>query len=237
MEQRAEFTGIREFGGTSITNPSSENPTSEQDPEPDITPSQDEMERERLQAKAEQLQDEIQQLRQELREKEEEFYEVKRKLGITPYTEFKQSVANSWEFLGNKLKGMQETQTYRKIDDKLTGLKSRVEESSAYQKTVSTLSDGSKRASTAISSAGTKIKENETVKSIGEKTSTALKRTGTKISSAASSFKEKVWTSVDHGDNQTEPSDDGTNAASDQPPAERVDPDDPTKSHSEWQPL
>ena len=47
---------------------------------------------------------------------------------------------------------------YRKVDEKLTGWKSRVEESAAYQKTVTTLSDGSKKATGALSSAGTKIK-------------------------------------------------------------------------------
>jgi hypothetical protein len=47
---------------------------------------------------------------------------------------------------------------YRKVDEKLTGWKSRVEESPAYQKTVTTLSDGSKKASGAISNAGTRIK-------------------------------------------------------------------------------
>ena len=44
------------------------------------------------------------------------------------------------------------------MNDKLTEWKSRVEESTAYQKTVTTLSDGSKKASGAIASAGTKIK-------------------------------------------------------------------------------
>jgi hypothetical protein len=93
------------------------------------------------------------------------------------------------------------------VDEKLTGLKARVEESSAYQKTVTTLSDGSKKASGAIASAGTKIKENEKVKAIGEKTSNALKRTGTAIketgSKATSALREKIRPSVDHGDGET----------------------------------
>jgi hypothetical protein len=75
------------------------------------------------------------------------------------------------------------------VDEKLTGLKARVEESSAYQKTVTTLSDGSKKASGAISTAGTRIKENEKVKAIGEKTSTAFRKTGTAIRERASTLR------------------------------------------------
>lgn len=195
-----------EFGGTnvtSVTNPSAV--TAEEKLE--VSPTEDELEKERLVARAEQLQCDIETLRSELRSKEAELGEVKRALGITPYVEFKQSLSHGWEVLGSKVKGLQETDRYRKMDEKLTGWKSRVEESSAYQKTVTTLSEGSKKASGAISSAGTKIKENEKVKAIGEKTSTALKKTGTVIkekgNKAATTLKEKMRPSVDHGDGET----------------------------------
>ena len=58
-----------------------------------------------------QLQDEIQQLRQQLQEKEEELAEVKRQLGITAFTEFKQSMAHGLKVVEQKLKGVQETET------------------------------------------------------------------------------------------------------------------------------
>lgn len=206
MTEHSEYTPLPgEFGGTSVTNPSAVG-TDDDDgvgEDIDLDPTQDEMERERLVARAEQLQEDIEKLRAELRSKEVEFANVKRALGITPYVEFKQSISHGWEVLGNKWKGLQESEGYRKVDEKLTGWKSRVEESAAYQKTVTTLSDGSKKATGALSSAGTKIKENEKVKAIGEKTSNALKRTGTAIkekgSKAASTLRERMKPSVDHG--------------------------------------
>lgn len=58
-----------------------------------------------------QLQDDILRLHNELVEKEMELNEVKKQLGITPFTEFKQSVANSFKVVGNKWKEVQETET------------------------------------------------------------------------------------------------------------------------------
>jgi hypothetical protein len=205
---------VAQFGGTykepqsstSLTNASALGHQEEGEGErnEEIDPTQDEMERERLMAKAEQLQDDIEKLRAELRSKEVEMAEVKRALGITPYVEFKQSVSHGLEVVGSKFRGLQDTQGYRKVDEKLTGWKSRVEESPAYQKTVTTLSDGSKKASGAISNAGTRIKENEKVKAIGEKTSTAFKKTGTVIKERASTLREKMRPSTDHGDGETQ---------------------------------
>ena len=57
-----------------------------------------------------QLQEDIEKLRGELRSKEAEMAEVKRALGITPYVEFKQSITHGWEVLGNKLKGLQDSE-------------------------------------------------------------------------------------------------------------------------------
>ena len=52
----------------------------------------------------------MERLRAELRSKEVEMAEVKRALGITPYVEFKQSLSHGWDVLGNKLKGLQESE-------------------------------------------------------------------------------------------------------------------------------
>lgn len=131
---------------------------------------QDEMERERLVARAEQLQDDITQLRRELHEKELELAEVKKELGITPFTEFKQSVSHGFKVMGDKWREVQDSET--------------------YQKTKASLSEGSKKASDALSSAGTRIKESETVKKIG---------------SAASSLKTRVMASFDADSDSNKP--------------------------------
>ena len=58
-----------------------------------------------------QLQDEIQQLRQKLHEKEEELAEIKKQLGITAFTEFKQSMAHGLKVVEQKFKDVQESET------------------------------------------------------------------------------------------------------------------------------
>ena len=57
-----------------------------------------------------QLQDDIDKLRAELRQKEVDMADVKRALGITPYVELKQSLSHGWDVMGNKLRGIQDTQ-------------------------------------------------------------------------------------------------------------------------------
>ena len=58
-----------------------------------------------------QLQDEIENLKAQLQQKETELAEVKDALGITAFTEFKQSIAHSWKVVGDKFKEVQETET------------------------------------------------------------------------------------------------------------------------------
>ena len=58
-----------------------------------------------------QLQDEIQQIRQKLYEKEEELAEIRKQLGITAFTEFKQSMAHGLKVVEKKFKDMQESET------------------------------------------------------------------------------------------------------------------------------
>ena len=50
-------------------------------------------------------------MRQKLQEKEEELAEIKKQLGITAFTEFKQSMAYGLKVVGDKFKGVQETET------------------------------------------------------------------------------------------------------------------------------
>ena len=57
------------------------------------------------------LQDDVARLSNMLMEKEAELAAVKRKLGITPYVEFKQSMSQGWKVVGDKWKEVQETET------------------------------------------------------------------------------------------------------------------------------
>lgn len=58
-----------------------------------------------------QLQDEIESLRAELLDKENELAGVKEALGITAFTEFKESISNSFKVVGDKIKEVQDTET------------------------------------------------------------------------------------------------------------------------------
>lgn len=46
-----------------------------------------------------------------MEEKERELLEIKKELGITAFTEFKQSLSDGWKVMGNKWKDVQETET------------------------------------------------------------------------------------------------------------------------------
>lgn len=58
-----------------------------------------------------QLQDEIVKLHDQLVEKEAELADIKKELGITAFSEFKQSMAQGWKVMGDKWKEVQETET------------------------------------------------------------------------------------------------------------------------------
>jgi uncharacterized protein YukE len=155
-----------------------------------LEPTEEELERERLLARAEQLSDEIDQLRKQIRNKEEELYEVKQLLGITTFTELRDGMYNGMKAVGNKWKELTETETFRKIDSTIVGWRTKLEESDRYQKTKDSLNQGGKKASTAISSAATSIKENEKLKTFGTKTSEAFQNAGTAIKSKGTAIKE-----------------------------------------------
>lgn len=59
-----------------------------------------------------QLQDEIESLRAQLLDKENELAGVKEALGITAFTEFKESISNSFKVVGDKIKEVQDTETW-----------------------------------------------------------------------------------------------------------------------------
>ena len=53
---------------------------------------------------------EIAELSDQLQRKYDELASVKKELGITPFTEFRDSVATGMKVIGNKFKGIQESE-------------------------------------------------------------------------------------------------------------------------------
>lgn len=107
-----------------------------------------EAETEELKTELTKVEDEIATLRQVLFAKERHASEIKRKLGLTPFTELKQNLSKSWQD---------------------------VQASNAYKKTQATLSTAGTKTSSAISSVGSvlsrtlgEIKESPTFKSFEE---------------------------------------------------------------------
>ncbi|XP_065898262.1 tumor protein D54-like [Dysidea avara] len=178
-------------------------PLSPTSPEDDIQlePTEEEMRTEELKERMRQLQVEIGDLYEQLQRKDNELSEVKKELGITPFTEFKESIATGMRVIGNKWKEIQETGAYRKTNEKLTGWKDKLESSERYQKTKGTLNEVGSKTSTAISKAGSsissttssayhKVKENERIQNMGS----AIRSTSIKL-------KDRVMgTSIDKGD-------------------------------------
>jgi glutamine synthetase adenylyltransferase len=150
-------------------------PAEAQDKEED-TPrelTEEEIKKQELGEKMTKLQNEILELKLKLQEKEKELAEVKEQLGITAYTEFKDSLSHGWKVLGDKWGEVKESERYKKADSTVTGWKQKIEGSEKYQKTKDTLSDWGGKASDAVKKTGTAIKENETVQSIGQRMRTA----------------------------------------------------------------
>ena len=57
-----------------------------------------------------QLHEEIRALKQQLMDKEKELATVKSEMGVTAYTEFKESLAYGWKVMGDKWKELQESE-------------------------------------------------------------------------------------------------------------------------------
>lgn len=144
--------------------------------DPQLEPTEEELKQARLKEKALKLEEEIRALKQQVLEKEKELGDVKAEMGVTAYTEFKESLAYGWKVVGDKWKELQESEKIRKADETVTGWKQKIGESERYQKTKETLSGWGGKASTAMYKAGTAIKENETIQNIGTRVKTASTR-------------------------------------------------------------
>lgn len=188
---------------TSATNNATE--TSASDDEILLEPTEEEIKREQLKERMKELQVEIAELSDQLQRKYDELNSVKKELGITPFTEFKDSVATGMKVIGSKLKEIQESEPYRKTNEKLTSWKDKLESSEKYQKTKETLNAAGNKTSAMLSKAGTsisnttssayhKVKENEHIQSMGST-----------IRSTSIKLKDRVMGStVDKGDEATD---------------------------------
>ncbi|XP_078092715.1 tpd52 like 2b isoform X4 [Mustelus asterias] len=127
-----------------------------------------EAETEELKSELTKVEDEIATLRQVLVAKERHAAEIKRKLGLTPFTELKQNLSKSWQ-------DVQASNAYKGASEKVEDLNKTITQSEVYKKTQATLSTAGNKTTSAISSVGSalsrtlgEIKESPTFKSFEE---------------------------------------------------------------------
>ncbi|XP_043566374.1 tpd52 like 2b isoform X5 [Chiloscyllium plagiosum] len=127
-----------------------------------------EAETEELRSELAKVEDEIATLRQVLVAKEKHASDIKRKLGLTPFTELKQNLSKSWQ-------DVQASNAYKGASEKVEDLNKTITQSEVYKKTQATLSTAGSKTSSAISSVGSalsktlgEIKESPTFKSFEE---------------------------------------------------------------------
>ncbi|XP_064597698.1 tumor protein D54-like isoform X3 [Liolophura sinensis] len=96
------------------------------------------------------VEEEIVTLRQVLTAKVRESAELKRKLGITPFQEFKHDMQSG-------INTIKESNTYQKTNEKLLQLNEKITQTSAYQKTSAVVKTASEKTSSALSTIGTSV--------------------------------------------------------------------------------
>ncbi|XP_041953196.1 tpd52 like 2b isoform X1 [Alosa pseudoharengus] len=111
-----------------------------------LPPSLTEEEAEELRTELTKVEEEINTLRQVLSAKEKHATELKRKLGLSPLTEFKQNLTKGWQDVQTSNAYLSATST---LDD--------IAQSEAYKKTQETLSQAGQKTSLAFSTMGTAI--------------------------------------------------------------------------------
>ncbi|XP_026055329.1 tumor protein D54-like isoform X1 [Carassius auratus] len=111
-----------------------------------LPPGLTEEEAEELRLELTKVEEEIQTLRQVLSAKEHHASELKRKLGLSPLTEFKQNITKSWQ-------DVQTSNAYLSASATLDDIAS----SEVYKKTQETLSQAGQKTSAALSTVGTAI--------------------------------------------------------------------------------
>ncbi|XP_043566369.1 tpd52 like 2b isoform X1 [Chiloscyllium plagiosum] len=109
-----------------------------------------EAETEELRSELAKVEDEIATLRQVLVAKEKHASDIKRKLGLTPFTELKQNLSKSWQ-------DVQASNAYKGASEKVEDLNKTITQSEVYKKTQATLSTAGSKTSSAISSVGSAL--------------------------------------------------------------------------------
>ncbi|XP_039508263.1 tpd52 like 2b isoform X6 [Pimephales promelas] len=132
-----------------------------------LPPGLTEEEAEELRLELTKVEEEIHTLRQVLSAKERHSAELKRKLGLSPLSEFKQNITKSWQ-------DVQTSNAYVKMSEKLGQWNNKVTGCDVYVSASSTLDD--------ITSSEVYKKTQETLSQAGQKTSAALSTVGTAIS-------------------------------------------------------
>ncbi|XP_074498792.1 tpd52 like 2b isoform X2 [Sebastes fasciatus] len=132
-----------------------------------LPPGLTEEEAEELRTELTKVEEEINTLRQVLSAKERHATELKRKLGLSPLTEFRQNITKSWQ-------DVQTSNAYARTSEKLGEWNERVASLELYLSASATLDD--------IAHSEAYKKTQETLSVAGQKTSAALTTVGTVIS-------------------------------------------------------
>ncbi|XP_041953194.1 tpd52 like 2b isoform X2 [Alosa alosa] len=132
-----------------------------------LPPSLTEEEAEELRTELTKVEEEINTLRQVLSAKEKHATELKRKLGLSPLTEFKQNLTKGWQ-------DVQTSNAYVRTAGRLSEWNEKVIGSDLYLSATSTLDD--------IAQSEAYKKTQETLSQAGQKTSLAFSTMGTAIS-------------------------------------------------------
>ncbi|XP_005112969.2 tumor protein D52 [Aplysia californica] len=154
------------------------------------TPEERERRMTELREELEKVESEINMLRQVLGSKVRHATELKRKLGITPFQEFKQDLQSG-------IQQIRSSDSYQKTNDTLHNLNEKISNSQAYQKTSAVVKTASEKTSSAFSSVGQvmakkmgDIKNSPTFKSFDEKVHTTY--ASVKSSRSIEGLKERL---------------------------------------------
>ncbi|XP_076059906.1 tumor protein D54-like isoform X2 [Oratosquilla oratoria] len=134
-----------------------------------LSPEDQEKQREEWKSDLVKTEEEIQMLRQVLGSKIKQAQDLKRRLGITVWREFTDDFNAS-------LKSVRESQTYQKVASTLTGAGETISQQPLYQKTAGALSAAGEKTSSLFGGLGAKIgqiKETPTFKSFEERVGSA----------------------------------------------------------------
>jgi len=137
--------------------------------------------------------EEIQTLRQVLTSKVQRAHELKRKLGITVWKEFREDMEQG-------IKNIQETTAYKETSDKIVEWNTVIQSAPIYQKTSDAVKTATEKTSSVFGSLGGSV-----ARKLGEvKNSNAFKSFEERVGSAVTNVKSKMSTSRSNSTNSFE---------------------------------